>query len=772
METGRWSRLIDPLVGSDPGLNRLRTAALAVIGIAVALGGEWLFVHLTGALQIDTHDAHLPAARAAQVAAQHHGILVIAMLLGAIVCMMAGFGVADTDASGQIISTLALTVALGSALTLGLAIGGHRLAALVLIAASVTVGTYLRRFGPRGFLIGAVLFIGSFMGFFIHAEIAVGDAGWLAAELFVGAACSLVVRFAFFRPGNAKALKRAQRSWVARSRRLLDLAWQITVQPGEEAGLEKKARRQLLRLNESTLMIDALLTPDALPTGSTAQALHERMFDMELALTNIARFALALRSMEIPIAQRDQISRILADLRTGSLAAAEMSAWQLRRDAQRASVQAVDDRLTVVILHRFAGSVVDLAVAQREWLALGDNAAKSEEEQTFRPAVSLFAGWLPGSATVSADASLTSSRRRLGDRIAMAAYLRSSIQVGVAVSAAIAFGDMLSPRRFYWAVLAAFLAFMGTNHVGEQINKAFYRVLGTAVGIGIGSLIVRVVGHRTNWSIAVILVALFIGLYLMRINYTFMVIGITVMISQLYVQLDEYSGALLLLRLEETAIGGGIAMATVLLVLPLRPSRVLRTALAQTFVALHQLTDDALDHLVRAAGPNSESSAVIRSDARALDASYQALVATARPARPTTFGDRSDRMESILELTAAARNYARNLSADLEAWPSTDPAVAAAIELASAQMRASLDAIIDRLELRPHGPYVRSAALFDRVVRALADSSGLSVSQGAMAVRDLMLLDGTLARLAEVLDMAVSDHDTVLAGGSARLRHQ
>ena len=73
-------------------------------------------------------------------------------------------------------------------------------------------------------------------------------------------------------------------------------------------------------------------------------------------------------------------------------------------------------------------------------------------------------------------------------------------------------------------------------------------------------MIAQAVGHHTYWSIAVILVALFFGLYLMRINYAFMVVGITVMVSQLYVQLGEFSNSLLLVRLEET----GVAESTTL----------------------------------------------------------------------------------------------------------------------------------------------------------------------------------------------------------------
>jgi hypothetical protein len=43
---------------------------------------------------------------------------------------------------------------------LGLTIGGRRTPALVLLAVVLAIGTYFRRFGPRGFAAGVLLFVG------------------------------------------------------------------------------------------------------------------------------------------------------------------------------------------------------------------------------------------------------------------------------------------------------------------------------------------------------------------------------------------------------------------------------------------------------------------------------------------------------------------------------------------------------------------------------------------------------------------------------------
>ena len=54
--------------------------------------------------------------------------------------------------------------------------------------------------------------------------------------------------------------------------------------------------------------------------------------------------------------------------------------------------------------------------------------------------------------------------------------------MGVAVGLAIMRGDALSGRRFYWAVIAAFITFMGANTRAGSIRKSSSRIAGTFVG--------------------------------------------------------------------------------------------------------------------------------------------------------------------------------------------------------------------------------------------------------------------------------------------------
>jgi uncharacterized membrane protein YgaE (UPF0421/DUF939 family) len=745
---------VDRFVGSDPGLNRFRSSVQSVLTIGLILLAERIFVVHTHALQIQTHGATLPAAEAAKIAAANHEFLVIGLLLGAIVGMMVSFGVFDVSAKDQLISMLFLPVPMVAALAVGISLGGHRVLALSSLVFMIVVGTYLRRFGPRGFMSGALLFMGDFFGFFLHGAVTLGDLGWLTAELLVGLAVAIVVRFVLFYPRPAKALARTQRSYSARARKVYVLALDIFDAPDDTGRGARRLHSQLVRLNEAALMIDAQLgDPMAVAEGSSGQAMHQRLFDVELALTNLARFAQAMGRLELPADERDHVRRALLALIARDADAADSEARQLIELLQRSGVaETADDRTAVVVPHRFAGSVIALADAMRQWNSFGVAAEKG----SFTPSVMLFGGWLPGSTMVSATASLEPGHRPW-DRIALAPYTRTAIQVGVAVAAAIVLGDVLSGRRFYWAVIAAFVTFMGANNSGEQARKAIFRVLGTVAGILIGSLLVHAVGHSGTWSITVILASLFFGFYLMRINYAFMVVGITVTVSQLYVDLNEFSNSLLLLRLEETSIGAATAIAAVVLVFPLRTRRVMRIATRTYVESVAKLVDHATGHLL---GDVHQHVTELRADARTIDASYQALVATAQPIRRTIWGDVDEKVAAVMRLASASRHYGRNLIVDAETVGCLDAESRRDVARGRDTLRSSLAVLTDAMNGPRDGTYTRSAALFDRAERRLEERAG-AVDNGQLAIRDLKLMDGAMAGLADVLNLSIADFDTV-----------
>jgi hypothetical protein len=199
------------LEATDPGQMRLRMALENVLAIGVVLLAEWLFVRTTGALQVAI-PAKAPAALATQLWMVNHALTVIAMMLGAIIAMVGGFGVGMFGtARAQLGLMLYLPLPMLAMLALGLTV--HvRVISLALFVVVLTIGTYCRRFGPPGFMGGMLAFMGAFLGFFIQDYVSLADFGWLAAEVAIGAAGLIAVHFALFRPRPQTAVRRMQRS--------------------------------------------------------------------------------------------------------------------------------------------------------------------------------------------------------------------------------------------------------------------------------------------------------------------------------------------------------------------------------------------------------------------------------------------------------------------------------------------------------------------------------------------------------------------------------
>jgi uncharacterized membrane protein YccC len=733
----------------------LRSASLSLVTIGLILAAEAIFVRLTHALQVTGLEG-LPAAEASKAAAANHEYLVVMMLLGAMVGMISSFGVSDPKANDQLMTMVLLPIPMLATLTLGVALGGHRVLSLVLLPVITAGGTYLRRFGPRGLLSGILLFLGFFLGFFLHAALSLHDLGWVAAAVGVGLAVAIAVRFFLFFPNQTKALQRTQGSFVARGRKVARLALDLFDDPRHDPRTARRLEGQVRRLNEAALMIDAQLgDPAAVDDGSSRQQLHQRFFDLELALTNVARFTVALARLDLPEAARSEVRLALLDVVRRNAAGAEQHAERLDRLLEHYDgARSIDpDGIRAVLLHRFAGSIEALASAASEWLSVGTAAQRAEG---FEPAVTLFGGWLPGSAGVSSMASVESGDR-LGDRVRLQPWTRTAIQMGVALGMATALGDLVSPSRYYWAVIAVFITFMGANNAGEQTRKALFRVGGTVVGIGIGSLMVDAVGHHTHWAIAVILATLYIGFYLQRVNYTFMVIAITVVVSQLYQELNEFSNSLLLYRLAETALGATVAILVVTFVFPLRTRRVLRVAFRNHVRAVGRLVDHASEALMTAGPPRDQDG--LSNDARAVDASYQALVATAQPLRRNLLGHVDEEMGRVIRLASASRTYSRDLVTDLASTTPFAPSLQREVILASATLHESMDTVADAMTGPSKGIYVRSSSIYDRVERSLGDAA-LGPDRRNPAIRDLKLIDGSMASMAEFIGLEVTDFDT------------
>lgn len=716
---------------------------------------EWGFQSATGALGATTG---ADPARAAH----DHDALVVALLLGGLTALMTATNVNEATVTGQAV-TLGFIAALMSAmLVLGMALGSDRAAALAVMIVVLVAGVYCRRFGPRGAMSAVLAFTGYFFGYFLSQEVPVSEAPWLVCEVVIAVAVSALVRLTLFRPSASGDLVRLRRSYRHDTERVLEQSLAVLRVPtGANRSLLGRRTRTV---NETALLIDSQLGPNRAVPPEIAPVLHQQLFDVQLCLGNVSRFAEALAGDQVWAAPGSAVVESLRALARGAwndaLTAADELASALR-GGPGPDRDPVADATKRIVLYRFAGSVTGLVDALEKWHR--DVTGLPAHGGSFEPAVSLRSGWLPGSADVSATTSELPSSQGPRAHIRLTLPARSALQVAVATTVALVAGDALDPPRFYWAVVAALLALVGTFTSAEQVRKALYRVAGTLCGVLVGSGLIDLVGSHSFWSVVVVLGSLFVAVYMFRVNYAFMAFGITVALSQAYLSLDELSHGLLLYRLAETAVGAGAAMLTVLVVFPLRTRRVIGVAASDLVDALAALARRVVPG--DGAGP-ARPEEDLRSLGWRVDAAFDVFTKTAQPLLLGPLRSPESDLVRLTAAAAAARNYARNIVVDLAQDSAGIEQLADAAErlLRSA---ASLSAALDGAGAAGSS-YCRSASLFEAAERSLGDPIFES-THDVLVARDLKLLDGALAGMAHASGMEVTDLDaTVLSQQSPR----
>lgn len=677
-ETVRLSwlqRARDRVAGSDPGWTRLRTAVAGGVAISSALALEY------------------GISRATHASAQAQ---VIAMMLGAVVAMMGSMALNSTSPWVNARTAAFFPVALGAGMAAAVAVGGHTDLTLIVFVLIMFVAVLVRRFGAAFFFYGFQLWMGYFFASFTHATLAT-----LPSMLVTVASASawvLVLSVTVLRTSSRRTLARTRRAFAARSRDVARWSAALLEAAVTDPSQVARARRRLVahqaRLAEAALIIEAWSAePGALPAGRSAVALRRHLLDAQLAVDGMAAAAGELSGCgdTALIVEAAGIAGLLAG---NEYAAADRAARALlARDAgstgDRAGPGGGGEAAWSAARHLAASAAQFVAVAgrvvDRPTADPADNAADE-----FEPAVNLAMGNLPGSPAFAG--AVTPRGRRWNPLTRLDFIGRQAVQTAVAGGLAIVIGREISPTRYYWAVLAAFIAFSGTATRSETSIKAANRVVGTVVGLVAGLALARATAGHTAWILAVVVLSMSAGLYLMRISYRYMIFFITILLAQLYSVLHELSGALLMLRLEETAAGAGIGVLVALVLAPLSTRDVVATVRGDLLTALGDLLRAAADHATAdhaAEGSGDDTGRCDRDpvggdrprhdlDAltRAVDLRLYRLQLVAAPlTRPLVWNNSPSRTRHRLTLYAAAAHYARSLAAAVRT-PEPSPRVA------------------------------------------------------------------------------------------------
>ncbi|WP_224391410.1 FUSC family protein [Pseudonocardia sp. ICBG1293] len=669
----RLLRARDRFVASDPGLVRLVSALRAVLAIGTALGVEYLVAAATGTPPL------LP------------------MMIEAVVAMLASFGIADATRGGQAVTLCCLAVSMLGGMGVALLVDRNRLASLAAFVVVVFVAVWVRRFGLRWFVCGMGGFMGYFFALFLNLrpEMLAG----VAAMVAVAVVWVMLLTLVLLPIRNDRVLRRMLRSFEARLAGIAGtvlLVADLTPGTAERQRAEARLASLLERVTEAALVIDGQLgAPGAVADDDAARDVRRAVLDAELAVAASARTGPDVLG---PGTERD----------TGTAGSPRALLAMLHRgrwDAVAQQAPAAADRTAAPGPRRLLLDVAVLAGARAEWAGAlaatptGAGAPTVEEAGAFSPAVQLFGGGLPGSAGTVTRLHRPPDGTRPASRLSLTT--RQAVQVAVATAVAIAVGDALSHQRYYWAVLAAFIAFTGTATVAETVRKAVHRILGTMIGLVGAIALVPVLGPDVAVVLPVILVSIFGALYLFRLSYVLMIFFITLMLGELYALLGTFSVDLMVLRLEETVVGGVVGCAVSVLVLPTRTRSAAGEAHRGLLDALTGLLE-SVDRTLRHPGAGDDLWAA----ARALDAAVHQTLLLGRPLTRTWLGATDRDVARWLTACTAVAAHARRLARSARPGAGTPAVTGACARLAQLTAAAvagrpvppgSCDAVVDLL---------------------------------------------------------------------------
>ncbi len=166
--------------------------------------------------------------------------------------------------------------------------------------------------------------------------------------------------------------------------------------------------------------------------------------------------------------------------------------------------------------------------------------------------------------------------------------VRQALQLSAAGVLAILLGHLISPERWYWAVLTAFFVFMGTSSSVETRNRAWSRAAGTALGVLAAMLIAYFLHGHNRLAYGAMMVSLFAAVYSFRINYSAFTFFVTIVIAMVYELLGLFTDALMILRFAETLAGAVLGGVAATLLLPVSTKRLIFNV---TVEALRRLDD-------------------------------------------------------------------------------------------------------------------------------------------------------------------------------------
>ncbi|WP_240654428.1 FUSC family protein [Streptomyces sp. AcE210] len=694
------------------------------------------------------------------------------MVAGAMAAMVATFAIREKDVRGQAVTlALGLPVAL-TAVSLAALLHNKVIAGDLFFIALIFGAVYSRRFGDRGTALGLIGFQIYFVSLFVSAT--VSSLPQLYATLAIAFACSAVVRFAVVPETPERVLGRLRDAFRARLAQLVDTqAELLDAEPDQLEKVLDDLRRGTARLHETALMIQGRLE-EGTRDSATAALVQRRVADAEIAAERLGVLLLNARSAEradtltlhLPHAPVPEPSkRLYADDDATATLRRDLNALHLLvarpvSGARGTALAHVRNRLLAYRdednLPRGSAAVQDvfrgIGEAARAVMGLRVALDGPQDESDDTPATTRSREELDAE-----DLAITGSEQDeddADDRTGLQRpTTRAAFQVAVGSSLAIVGGEFLSSQRWYWAVLTCWVVFLNTASTGEILVKGYRRLLGTVFGVVAGVALAGVVGNHTWTAFALVLVFIFAMFFTAPLSYALMSFFVTAMLGLLYTLLNTYSLDVLVLRIEETALGAACGIVAAVLVLPVHTDRRTDELLSTVLVRLGDVVSAAVEQL--SGGPAVD----LLDKARDLDTALDDLRASTKPlTHPITpLRVRRQTARYLVALLETCAYHARSLAATAELVPySKTVAADPRLERAGVRIAHNIGVIDAHVRDEKTGGEVQAGASIASMLEADGPGALRSGTVTYRVLRHLQRLDEGVVGLARPLDVPVA----------------
>ncbi|WP_018179272.1 FUSC family protein [Jongsikchunia kroppenstedtii] len=566
--TSAWRDAKDNLWAADPGLIRLRQGLRAATAVGTTILVQWIASKIVG---VDGKAA------------------VLHILLGAIVALTATNGIKELHRSSTVKTCAGVPFSAGFGVSLSYVVTHHPAATVPMFMVVVFIAVWVRRFGARWQTWGTTFFFGFFLNVFIKLPAHTAPSVFVA--LVVSAAWIAILLTTALHVDQRKLFVRTVSALRARMRSTVAAALAVIDTNGSRRTVAQ-LRQELAKATDAALLLDGLLADErSLPRGASPGVLRRWIVDLELGIDEVSSATLDLvrRAAAGDADARAALPAVRSTLETLGWADADAARTDARnlldrhRQLQPVRRLVSGDRLLIDAVDDWTSG----RIRMQEASAQGPGA-------DFVPKVTL-AGWsLPGSAGPAAVAIKTAHGNRRW--IPLRLTTRHAVQLAVTAGVAVELGRLVSPDRYYWAVVTAFLMFTGAATASETARKAIGSMAGTFVGIWIAMSLEQLTAGNLAVSVSIMVACIFFAQYYAQVSSLVSRLFMTVALGQMFGLIEPaLEHNLLLTRLGETVIGGltGIvASAVILRVSTIDTQRAARHAL---LIRLAELLDRCAD---------------------------------------------------------------------------------------------------------------------------------------------------------------------------------